>query len=468
MYNMKNPANKRNRIIASALKNSELRYRRLFEAAQDGILILDAATGAITDVNPYLIEMLGYSREEFLEKKLWEVGAFKDTGASKEAFEALQKDNYIRYKDLPLKAKDGRLVEVEFVSNVYRVGDEKVIQCNIRNITDRVQAEKALKESEARYRRLFEAAQDGILILDAATGMINDVNPFLVEMLGYSRAEFVEKKLWEVGAFKDVEASKFAFQVLQKNEYIRYEDLPLKAKSGKLLQVEFVSNVYGVGDQKVIQCNIRDITERKQAQDDLVESEALLREQSVRDHLTGLFNRRYMEETMERELLRASRKQSSIGIIMLDVDGFKMFNDTYGHAAGDAVLRELGALLLGHVRGEDIACRYGGDEFIIILPDASLKITSERAHRLCDHARHFPVQFEGQTLGSITLSLGVAVFPENGSTTDEVLRAVDMALYRAKRDGSDLIVTAEKNVSDLSVFLERRPIDRRKKGNGKL
>ncbi len=468
MYTMKSTAIKSKKGVASALKDSELRYRRLFEAAQDGILILDAATGDITDVNPFLIEMLGYSRQEFLEKKLWEVGAFKDTGASKEAFEALQKDNYIRYKDLPLKTKDGRLVEVEFVSNVYLAGDEKVIQCNIRNITDRVQSENALKESEARYRRLFEAAQDGILILDAATGMINDVNPFLVEMLGYSRAEFVEKKLWEVGAFKDVEASKFAFQVLQKTEYIRYEDLPLKAKSGKLLQVEFVSNVYGVGDQKVIQCNIRDITERKQAQDDLVESEALLREQSVRDHLTGLFNRRYLEETMERELLRASRKQSSIGIIMLDVDGFKMFNDTYGHAAGDAVLRELGTLLLGHVRGEDIACRYGGDEFIIVLPDASMEITTERAHRLCDHARHFPVQFEGQTLGAITLSLGVAVFPENGSTTDEVLRAVDMALYRAKRDGSDLIVTAEKNVSDLSVFLERRPIDRRKKGNGKL
>ncbi|PKN94008.1 MAG: hypothetical protein CVU44_06290 [Chloroflexi bacterium HGW-Chloroflexi-6] len=123
-----------------------------------------------------------------------------------------------------------------------------------------------LRDSELRYRRLFEAAQDGILILDARTGMIEDVNPYLEKMLGYSRKEFLKKKLWEVGAFRDIKASKEAFEALQENEYIRYEDLPLKTKAGRLIQVEFVSNVYQVGDEKVIQCNIRDITARKQAE----------------------------------------------------------------------------------------------------------------------------------------------------------------------------------------------------------
>ena len=302
--------------------------------------------------------------------------------------------------------------------------------------------EPSLKDSEIRYRRLFEAAQDGILILDAKTGMITDVNPFLINMLGYSREEFVEKKLWEVGAFKDIEASQDAFRVLQKDEYIRYKDLPLRAKDGTIIQVEFVSNVYLAGGEKVIQCNIRDITERKQTQDALLKSEALLREQSMRDHLTGLFNRRYMEETLERELLRASRKQLSLGIIMLDVDDFKRFNDTYGHAAGDAVLRELGNLLLGHIRGEDIACRFGGDEFIIVLPDASRAVARERAERLCEHARHFNIQFEGQTLEAVTISLGVAVFPEDGSHSAGILRAADDALYRAKREGRSRVVAA--------------------------
>ncbi|MGD0707811.1 MAG: sensor domain-containing diguanylate cyclase [Anaerolineaceae bacterium] len=292
----------------------------------------------------------------------------------------------------------------------------------------------SLKVSELRYRRLFETAQDGILILDARTGAITDVNPFLIAMLGYSREEFITKKLWEVGAFKDIKASKDAFKALQKNEYIRYRDLPLKARNGTLFQVEFVSNVYQEGDEKVIQCNIRDTTERKQAQDAILKSDALLREQSVRDHQTGLFNRRYLEETLERELLRASRKHITLGIIMLDVDEFKRFNDTYGHAAGDAILREMGSFLLKHVRGEDITCRYGGDEFIIVLPDVTRAVACKRAELICKYARQFHLQFEGQILEAITLSYGVAVFPKDGPTGAAVLKAADDALYNAKRE----------------------------------
>jgi diguanylate cyclase (GGDEF)-like protein/PAS domain S-box-containing protein len=299
-----------------------------------------------------------------------------------------------------------------------------------------------IKTSELRYRRLFEAAQDGILLLDAETGMITDVNPFLVKMLGYTREEIVEKRLWEVGAFKDIEASQEAFKALQRNEYIRYEDLPLRAKNGKLIDVEFVSNVYLVGSEKVIQCNIRDITERKQAQDALLKSQALLREQSVRDHLTGLFNRRYMEETLERELLRASRKGLSLGIMMLDVDHFKRFNDTWGHAAGDKILHELGSLLLRQFRREDIASRYGGDEFIIILPDASREVAHERANRLCEHTRRLKTHFKGHTFEMITFSVGVAASPENGITSTEILKAADTALYLAKHEGRGRVVVA--------------------------
>jgi diguanylate cyclase (GGDEF)-like protein/PAS domain S-box-containing protein len=291
---------------------------------------------------------------------------------------------------------------------------------------------QSLKESELRYRRLFEAAQDGILILDAETGAISDVNPYLIEMLGYTREEFIRRKLWEVGAFQDTKASKDSFQALQKKEYIRYKDLPLRAKDGKLIPVEFVSNVYLVGDEKVIQCNIRDITERKQAQDALIQSEAILREQSLRDHLTGLFNRRYMEETLDRELLRASRKRLPVGLIMIDVDHFKTYNDRFGHAAGDTVLNGIGKLLLAHVRGDDTPCRYGGDEFIIVLPDASRLVTCERAELICEYARQFHLHYEGQVLEAVTLSVGVAVFSEDGSTSAALLKAADDALYRAK------------------------------------
>jgi PAS domain S-box-containing protein len=125
--------------------------------------------------------------------------------------------------------------------------------------------------SESRYRRLFEAARDGILILDAETGMVVDVNPFLVEMLGYSREQFFGKRIWELGFFKDIAASKLNFTKLQEKEFIQYENLPLETGKGGLINVEFVSHVYSVNDEKVIQCNIRDITERKRAEESVRE-----------------------------------------------------------------------------------------------------------------------------------------------------------------------------------------------------
>ena len=123
--------------------------------------------------------------------------------------------------------------------------------------------ERKLKESEVRYRRLFETAHDGILILNSKTGQITDVNPFLEKLLGYSKCEFLNKKLWEVGAFKNIKASREAFKTLQKRGHLRYENLPLETKDGRFIEVEFVSNSYMAGDTLVIQCNIRDITERK-------------------------------------------------------------------------------------------------------------------------------------------------------------------------------------------------------------
>ena len=130
-----------------ALQASETRYRRLFETAQDGILILNAETGQIDDVNPFLIDMLGYTYEEFVGKKLWEIGAFKNTEKSKAALTELQHKGYVRYEDLPLATKDGREIDVEFVSNTYPVNHHKVIQCNVRDITDRIRAEKELQKA---------------------------------------------------------------------------------------------------------------------------------------------------------------------------------------------------------------------------------------------------------------------------------------------------------------------------------
>jgi diguanylate cyclase (GGDEF)-like protein len=170
---------------------------------------------------------------------------------------------------------------------------------------------------------------------------------------------------------------------------------------------------------------------------------AALREQSIRDPLTGLYNRRYMEEVLKQHLSHVTRHLHPLGIIMIDIDHFKNFNDLYGHAAGDRLLRELGQLLQKYIRGEDIACRYGGEEFILILPGISLEVAQQRAEHLQREAKRLQLHNPDQSYERITLSLGVAIYPQHGGNIETVLHAVDDALYRAKREGRDRVAVAE-------------------------
>ena len=166
--------------------------------------------------------------------------------------------------------------------------------------------------------------------------------------------------------------------------------------------------------------------------------------QAVRDSLTGLYNRRYLEQALEREVLRAARNSRTVGVIMLDLDHFKAFNDTHGHEAGDMLLRLLGDYLVTHVRAEDIACRYGGEEFVVILPEASPAMSRSRAEELWKGVQGLHVNFHGELLHGVTASVGVAAFPEHGKTTAELLRAADGAMYAAKRLGRDRVEIAEQ------------------------
>jgi diguanylate cyclase (GGDEF)-like protein len=168
----------------------------------------------------------------------------------------------------------------------------------------------------------------------------------------------------------------------------------------------------------------------------------VLKAQSIRDPLTGLYNRRYMEESLERELSRASRKKSALGIMMIDVDHFKQFNDSFGHEAGDAVLRQMGNFLRIYFRGEDVACRYGGEEFTVIMPDATAEATMKRAEELREAVKKDVAQLNGRVLESISLSIGISSFPIDGATAEALLRTADAALYQAKKRGRDCVVAA--------------------------
>jgi diguanylate cyclase (GGDEF)-like protein len=166
-----------------------------------------------------------------------------------------------------------------------------------------------------------------------------------------------------------------------------------------------------------------------------------LRLESIHDPLTGLYNRRYMEESLTLELNRACRQQTTTAVLMLDVDHFKSFNDTYGHEAGDMVLQALGALLQRNSRSCDIACRYGGEEFLLILPDTSLAAAAQRADEFLKQIRRLRLTHQNSSF-QITASIGVAVFPEHAREQETLIRAADEALYRAKERGRDQVQSA--------------------------
>jgi len=165
-------------------------------------------------------------------------------------------------------------------------------------------------------------------------------------------------------------------------------------------------------------------------------------EQATRDNLTGLYNRHYMRDWLAHELLRAARHQRSIGVIMLDVDHFKRVNDVFGHEAGDLVLRELAGVMRRLARGSDVICRQGGEEFLLLLPEAPADATLAKAEELRAQVAALKLEYAGQALGTVTISLGVAAFPRDGADTEALLRSADAALYAAKRSGRNRAVVA--------------------------
>jgi diguanylate cyclase (GGDEF)-like protein/PAS domain S-box-containing protein len=292
---------------------------------------------------------------------------------------------------------------------------------------------KALVVSENRYRRLFEAAQDGILLLNAETGQIEDVNPYLIDMLGYSHAEFLGKKLWEVGPFADIALSKELFAELQTKGYVRYEDLPLRTSSGAQIAVEFVSNAYDCQGIKVIQCNVRDITERKRL-------ENALRLLAFHDPLTRLPNRRLLLDRLEQAMHASKRQNSHVAVLYLDLDKFKVLNDSHGHDAGDQLLIEVAQRLRQAVREADSVARLGGDEFVVLLEGLGddAEQASAYATSVADKIRL--ALSTDYVLGEVhyrgSCSIGIKMFIGEDRDAEHILREADLAMYEEKRSAA--------------------------------
>jgi PAS domain S-box-containing protein len=242
----------------------------LLDNSPDAMMAL-SPSGEVVYWNKGAEHTFGYRRDEVLGRQLSQLVIPADRLDEEEKFfDEVIHSGHSNFESQRRK-KDGSLIDVEISTKVIRddQGLVKYVLSSKRDITERKMAEGALRSSEVRYRRLFESARDGILILDGRSGEIVDVNPYLIEMLCYSREELLGKELWEIGTFRDIAASKAAFMELQARDYVRYDDLPLQSSEGKITHVEVVANGYIEDEHRVVQCNIRDITPRQRAEEDL-------------------------------------------------------------------------------------------------------------------------------------------------------------------------------------------------------
>jgi diguanylate cyclase (GGDEF)-like protein/PAS domain S-box-containing protein len=296
---------------------------------------------------------------------------------------------------------------------------------------------RALRESEAKFRGLVSQSLVGIVIIE--DGRFSYSNAKFDEIFGYCGdevrglgpldtvtendrplvAENIRKRL-----NGDVDQVEYVFRGVRKN--------------GAVIDVEVHSSAMEIGGKLALISLVMDVTERTRSEREVQALQEKLREQATRDALTGLYNRRYLEETLGRELILAERHGHPVSVIMGDLDHFKAVNDRYGHLGGDEVLRTFGDLMKRHTRGSDIYCRYGGEEFLLVLPQMSPETAVERAEQLRIAMASAPVSF-GASQIAVTASFGVAAFPRDGRTGDELIAAADSALYAAKAAGRNRV-----------------------------
>jgi diguanylate cyclase (GGDEF)-like protein/PAS domain S-box-containing protein len=321
-----------------------------------------------------------------------------------------------------------------------------VLEEKVRRRTEELEASlrdnehitRALRESEERFRGLVSQSLVGIGIIE--DGKFSYVNSKLADIFGYNIDEISQLSLFNIIAKGDHPILSERIRKILADDRKRKGTFIYRGlrKDGVEISVEATGIRMSISGKNALIFTLMDITERVRAEKEVQELNIRLREQSLRDPLTGLFNRRYLEESLGRELIRAQRQNTSLSLIMGDIDHFKKVNDTYGHPAGDKVLKVFGELIRQYSRGSDICCRYGGEEFLLVCSNMVNEKAYERAEQLRMALLDTPVTFEGAII-KVTASFGVASYPQHGDTDDALISAADNALYEAKNAGRNQV-----------------------------
>ena len=420
------------REAENALRESEERTRLILDTALDAIVAIDGE-GAVTDWNPQAEATFGWTRDEALGRTL---AALIIPERHREAHtRGLQRyiesgeDKVLNQRvELVALHRDGREFPVELAISPSTGRDGVSFSGFIRDITERRQAEEMVKASEARYRSLVDNAQDAIYTL-SSTGELMSLNPAFEAITGWSPDEWLGKSFGPIVHPDDLPQAVEVLMKVLAGETASFE-LRVRAKSGEYLIAEFttgplledgkITGLLGVG---------RDVTEKRRDQE-------TIRQLAYHDSLTGLPNRALFEDRLQLALAQTQRSRQMLAVMFLDIDRFKLVNDTVGHTGGDHLLRRVADELTSVLREGDTVARVGGDEFTLLLPgisgEADAVAVAERILELLKQPR----LVDGQEF-SVTTSIGITVCPQDGADTESLLRNADTAMYRAKERGRD-------------------------------
>jgi diguanylate cyclase (GGDEF)-like protein/PAS domain S-box-containing protein len=471
------------------------------ESAANGILITDR-NGNIQWVNPAFTKMTGYSAEEVRGKN---PRILKSGMVPQETYSILWKtilSGSVWFGELVNRRKDGTTIIEEQTIAPVKDSSGKIIHfiAIIQDITERKHSEEALsKRSDQiatlnRVMRSLSSTLDLETVLDMILHEIQQVIPYdsasiwlckgenleIIAMHGFPDPDALIGTSFDLSSKNNpntqviqtrmplIENDVFStYSTLNNGFHAKYKNrgwmgVPMIIGDRVIGMLAFDKNVpnfyteeqshfalafaaqaaIAIENARLYSDAQKELSEKIEAEGKLLQLQKELEEQAIRDSLTGLYNRRFLDETLSRELSRAERDKYSVSVVMLDLDHFKMFNDTYGHDVGDMMLKQLGKLLSSQVRAGDIACRFGGEEFVVVMPKASLSVAKQRAN---DWRMKFESQIlihNGEVLNA-TLSAGVAVYPLHGTASDEIIRKADQAMYAAKAAGRNLVITAE-------------------------
>jgi len=486
----------RRKMAEAALQQSEAKFKTLFETANDAIFIMTGETFSDCNLRAEALfrcgkdDIVGHSPLEFSPPRQPDGRLSAEKAAEKMQAAASGLSQVFEWTHV---RHDGTTFDGEVSLNRGLTHEAGYLQAIVRDISERKQMESALEEANAKLRialgeseeqarevikltELVDILQSCQTVAEAYQIIGSTLPATLSSPAGALCMTTASRNLVEVKAtWGDTVVTEKAFApdqcwALRRGKMHRVKDpatpmrcahvseslaggyacIPLAAHGETLgvLCMACPSHSPGLSlrspeDQvEALARHATAVCERISLALANLRLREVLRNQSIRDPLTGLFNRRFMEESLEREVRRATRNKEGVALLMLDLDHFKLFNDTFGHQAGDVLLRGFGDFLSQGTRGQDVACRFGGEEFLIVLSGASVDAACKRAELLREDLKQLTVRHAGQVLGRVTVSIGVSAYPDHGATVEELVRAADQALYRAKEEGRDRIVVA--------------------------